>query len=139
MQLSNAASAIALQESDNFVYYWWEDESIPRDVTHVIVHLSIRAIKDYAFYCCMQLVIVILNKELEKIGWEAFKQCTSLECIKIPNTVNAIKEGAFNSCSQLRIVTLGHEEIKNEAFEDCRSLEHIVIPPAVKAIDDMSI
>ncbi len=88
MQLSNAASAIALLEPDNFVYYWQEDESILRDVTHVKVHLSVRTIKDYAFYCCMQLVIVILNKELEKIGWEAFKQYTSLECIKIPNAVN---------------------------------------------------
>jgi hypothetical protein len=77
MQLSNAASAIALQEPDNFVYYWQKDESIPRDVTHVIVHLAVRAIKDYAFNCCMQLVIVILDKELVKIGWEAFKQCTS--------------------------------------------------------------
>jgi hypothetical protein len=88
MQLSNATSAIALQEPDNFVYYWREDESIPRDVTHFIVHLSVRAIKDYAFYCHMQLVIVILNKELEKIGLEAFKQCTSLECIKIPPTLS---------------------------------------------------
>jgi hypothetical protein len=67
MQLSNAASAIALQEPDNFVYYWREDESISRDVTHIIVHLSVRGIKDYAFYCRMQLVIVILNKKLEKI------------------------------------------------------------------------
>jgi hypothetical protein len=108
MQLSNAASAIALQEPDNFVYYWQEDESILRDVTQVIVHSSVRAIKDYSLYCCMQLVILIFNEELEKIGWEAFKQCTSLECIKIPNAVNVIKERAFNSCLQLRIVTLGH-------------------------------
>jgi hypothetical protein len=130
MQLSNAASAITLQKSDNFVYYWRVDESIPRDVTHVIVHSSVRAIMDYAFYCRMQLVIVILNKELEKIGWEAFKQCTSLECIKIPNAVNAIKEGAFDSCSQLRIVTLGHgqREIEVKAFSRCTSLVCIKIP-----------
>jgi hypothetical protein len=130
MQLSNAASAIALQEPDNFVYYWQEDESIARDVTHVIVHLSVRAIKDYAFYCRVHLVIVILNKELKKIGWEACKQCTSLECIKIPNVVNAIKEGAFNSCLQLRIVTLGHgqREIGVKAFSRCTSLVRIKKP-----------
>ncbi len=99
-------------------------------MTHVIVHLSVRAVKDYAFYCRMQLVNVILNKELEKIGWEAFKQCTSLECIKIPNTVNAINEGAFDSCSQLRIVTLGHgqREIGLKAFSRCTSIVCIKIP-----------
>ncbi len=78
----------------------------------------------------MQLVIVILKEELEKVGWEAFKQCTSLECIKIPNTVNAIREGAFDSCLQLRIVTLGHgqREIGVKAFSRCTSLVRIEIP-----------
>jgi hypothetical protein len=51
---------------------------------------------------------VILNNGLEKIGWEAFRQCSSLKCIKIPNAVKVIKEGTFDSCSQLWILTLGN-------------------------------
>jgi hypothetical protein len=64
MQLSNATSAIALgegQEQDYFIYYRQEDQSIPAEVTHIKNHLSVMAINDFAFYCCRQLVIVILN------------------------------------------------------------------------------
>ncbi len=50
MQLSNAASAITYCEGHEFyVYYGWEDETIPRDVTHVRICLSVKAIKKRAF------------------------------------------------------------------------------------------
>ena len=55
MQLPDAASAIALGEGQQqdyyFVYHEWMDSrggDILRDVTHVRIHSSIRAIKDDA-------------------------------------------------------------------------------------------
>jgi hypothetical protein len=60
-----------------FVYHGQENERIPADVTHVKIDLSIRVIKDYAFYRCRLLLVVILNDRLEEIGYEAFKECSS--------------------------------------------------------------
>jgi hypothetical protein len=79
---------------------------------------------------------VILNYKLEVIGFEAFKECLLLVCIKIPKSVKKIKEGAFDSCFQLRIVTLenGLEDIGVRAFSRCTSLVCIRIPNSVKTI-----
>ncbi len=89
MQLSNAASAITSCEGHEFyIYYGWEDETIPRDVTHVRIYLT-------AFMFCSKLLIVILNDGLNKIEELAFHYCESLQRIIIPNTVKMIRYGVF--------------------------------------------
>jgi hypothetical protein len=115
---------------------WLHDGKVPEDVIHVIVHLSVKAIKYYAFWDHRELVTVILNDGLEEIGYQAFFSCTFLEPIVIPNSIRTIMDGAFSNCSGLMTVTLGDglEEIGEEAFYKCTSLESIIIPPAVKAI-----
>ena len=130
---------IAIDEGlqDYFVYYeWMEEGDIPEDVTHVRIHSSVRAIKNYAFYDRRQLRIVILNDELEEIGVWAFSSCESLEEIIIPNAVREITVNAFGKCSGMTRVTLGDglEEIGRYAFAYCESVEEIVVPPAVKTI-----
>ena len=52
MQLVDPASAIGHEEGDWYwyVYHGWEGEIIPADATRVIIHPSVRAIKDGAFY-----------------------------------------------------------------------------------------
>jgi hypothetical protein len=49
----------------------------------------------------------------------AFRECTSLHEIIIPNAVRRIKEWAFYKCRGLTIVTLGNglEEIGDGAFK----------------------
>jgi hypothetical protein len=125
-----------IPSADYFIYHGQENERIPRDVTHVEIHLPVRAIKDYSFYHCRQLEVVILNNKLEVIGCEAFKECSSLIRIKIPSSVRKIKEGAFDSYLQLRIVTLenGIKDIGVRAFSRCTSLLSIRIPNSVKTI-----
>jgi hypothetical protein len=139
MQLADDVEAIAIDEEpeEYFVYHeWMEEGDIPRDVTHVRVDSSVRAIKNCAFFFCTGLTVVIFNKELEEIESEAFSQCWSLEEIDIPNAVKKIEDCAFMTCQDLTAVTLGHglEEIGAYAFEECTTLREIVIPNAVRAI-----
>ena len=62
-----------------FVYYEGiENDDVPRDVTHVRIDLSVRAIKNWAFSNLLQLRIVIFYDELEEIGASAFAWCISL-------------------------------------------------------------
>jgi hypothetical protein len=111
---------------------------IPRDVAHVKVHPSARAIKHSAFSYCSRLSTVNLGEGavLEEIGSCAFEFCTLLQCIVIPLSVKAIRDEAFRNCDQLTTVILGEglEEIGFEAFGHCTSLQHIEIPPTVKVI-----
>jgi hypothetical protein len=139
MQLADAAEAIAIDAGlpIYFVYYeWMESRDVPMDVTHVRIHMSVRAIKDYAFCGCGQLRIAILNEELEEIGARAFDSCESMEEIVIPDNVRTIEEGAFYYCSGLTRVTLGDglEEIGEGAFGCCESMEEIDLPDNVRTI-----
>jgi hypothetical protein len=122
-----------------FIYYERMDRGdVPRDLTHVRIHSSVRAIEFGAFSGREQLRNVILNEELEEIGVYAFGECESMEEIDIPDNVRAIQRLGFESCTGLKRVTLGNglEEIGEGAFAYCESMEEIVIPPAIRKIKD---
>ena len=77
MHLPDATSAIALDDGQNYFIYheWMKRGDISRDVTHAVIHWSIRVIRDEAFLRCSQYAIVIFNGELEEIGGCAFYHC----------------------------------------------------------------
>ena len=94
-------------EGGNFIYNGEELEEIPRGVTHVKVHPSVKAVKDWPFLHCTQYTTVNLSEELEEIGNAAFSECTSLYEIVISPAVKVLKQGTFNGCTQLTNVNLG--------------------------------
>ena len=86
---------------NNYIYIGQESGlTIPEDVIRVIVHPSVKTIKDKAFLGRYQLTTVVLGEGLEEIGAGAFCECTSLREIKIPPAVKAIKDRAFIRCSK---------------------------------------
>jgi hypothetical protein len=67
------------------------------------------------------------------IGHDAFRDCTSLTSITIPNSVTSIGEGAFSGCSSLSSITIPNSvtSIGNYAFYDCSSLTSVTIGDSV--------
>ena len=72
------------------------------------------------------------------IGNRAFKGCSSLTSVNIPNSVTSIEEGAFLSCSSLTSVTIGNSvtSIGDRAFSSCSSLTSVTIGNSVTSIGD---
>lgn len=62
------------QGDEGLIYHGAKSGQIPRDVTHVTVHPSVKAINVRAFYQCSQLTTAILGDGLEEIGEYAFSE-----------------------------------------------------------------
>ena len=72
------------------------------------------------------------------IGEEAFKVCTGLTSIVIPNSVTSIGSRAFSYCEGLTSVTIGDSvtSIEWSAFCGCKGLTSITVPNSVTSIGD---
>lgn len=73
---------------------------------------------------------------LESIVKEAFKECSQLYTIIIPDNVKSIKQNAFYNCSNLQFATFGSNitEIEDNAFYGCTSLRFITLGDCVETI-----
>lgn len=70
------------------------------------------------------------------IGSEAFRGCSNLAGVEIPNSITSIGYSAFYGCSNLRSVELPNSitSIGSEAFRDCSMLASVIIPNSVTSI-----
>ena len=80
---------------------------------------------------------MILSNNLTSIGSSAFKGCSSLSNITIPNSVIHLDSNAFENCSYLQSVILSNNlfAIGNSVFKGCVSLGNIILPSSVQHID----
>ncbi len=112
--------------------------SIPEKVLINGNDYTITCIGNKAFKNCSGLKSIEIPESVTSIGKYAFEYCSSLESIKIPASVTSIEESTFNGCSKLWNVEIPASitHIGNSAFQGCSSLRSIEIPENVTKIGD---
>ncbi|MBQ7760946.1 MAG: leucine-rich repeat domain-containing protein [Clostridia bacterium] len=67
------------------------------------------------------------NLPVKDIKYRAFKDCTNIKSIMMPNGVTSIGESAFSGCSDLKSVTISESvtSIGNYAFYRCSAIDEI--------------
>ena len=99
---------------------------------------EIKVINSCAFRDCTSLTKIEIPNSVTRICSNAFYKCTSLTKIEIPNSVTEIGDYAFYDCSSLTKIEIPNSvtEIGDYAFYDCSSLKKIEIPEGVTEIGD---
>ena len=69
------------------------------------------------------------TRRVTSIGSYAFRSCSGLTSVTIPNSVTSIGGWAFASCSGLTSVTIGNSvtSIGSSAFRDCSNLKKVIV------------
>ena len=112
------------------------DITIPEKVTYNSTEYSVTSIGDGAFRDCSSLTSVSIPNSVTSIGASTFAGCSSLTSISIGNSVNLIGNSAFSSCSSLTSITIPNSvtSIEGFAFAGCSSLTSISIGNGVTSI-----
>jgi len=112
------------------------DVAIPESVTYNVVVYSVTSIGDGAFRWCSGLTSVTIPNSVTFIGQWAFYNCSGLTSITIPSSVTSIGELAFSGCSGLTSVTIPNsvKTIGESAFNGCENLSSVTIANGVTSI-----
>ena len=82
------------------------DVTIPETVTYNSITYTVTGIGGYAFRKCTSLTSITIPDAVESIGDYAFYNCSSLPSITIPDAVTTIGSYAFLNCTQLTSLTI---------------------------------
>ena len=108
---------------------------IPKTNLRTVVITSGTSIGSDAFKNCTELTSITLPESITSIGSSAFEGCCELKSIKIPSNVTSIGEWAFYDCSKLEEITINDSirVIGDNAFTYCSRLKYVYIDSAVVA------
>ena len=98
---------------------------------------SVTSIGEYAFKKCTELTSVTIPNSVTSIGYAAFSGCSGLKNVTIPDSVTSIGSCAFWGCGGLTSVTIPNSmtSIGDSAFKGCTGLTSVTIPDSVTSID----
>lgn len=85
--------------------------SIPDSLTYNDIRFVVTSIGQYAFRGCTGLTSVIIPNSVTSIGQYAFRGCTGLTSITIPNSVRRLSLYTFQDCDNLKSVTLNSKNV----------------------------
>ena len=108
------------------------------DIKRIIIGDGATTIGEAAFKDCSNLTSVTIPNSVTTIGRHAFDECSALTSVTIPNSVTEIGGYAFHNCRELTSVTIPNSvtEIRYDAFAHCSALTSVTIPNSVTEIGD---
>ena len=116
--------------------------TIPETIEIEGITYNVTSIGSSAFKGCTGLKEIAIPNSVTSIGSFAFRGCTGLTEVTIPNCVASIGGFAFEDCTELTIVNFNAENCKtmgsssDPVFKDCNDLTILNIGETVKTIPD---
>ena len=97
-----------------------------------------KIIAEYAFRDCSGITNVTIPNSVTHIGDNAFNDCSGLISVTIPSSVISFGEFAFSGCTAMTSLTIdsGLTSIGYGAFSGCSGLKSVTIPDSVTGIEN---
>lgn len=114
------------------------DVVIPAVVEYEGRIYNVTSIGAFAFRECTELTSVVIPNSVTKINEGSFSFCNMLANVEVPNSVTYIGPGAFYYCLSLRSFEIPNSVtfIDGYAFAYCSSLTSIEIPSSVAYVEE---
>ena len=106
------------------------------DFTSVTLLDGVESIGERAFKNCSHIKTITIPESVTNIGSSAFSGCSSLSSITIPENVTSIGSSAFEKCNSLTTIAIpyGVTKIEDNTFADCGSLTYATLPNSITSI-----
>ena len=107
------------------------------EIKSIIIEEGVTTIGNYAFKNCTSLIYVSIPDTLTQFGSNAFLGCSSLRSVTMSDAVDTVTSSAFKNCTSLISVRLSNNisYIEDSLFEGCSSLIHVTVPDSVYYIN----
>ena len=109
----------------NGIWYYLHSSTLTAEVTYQGTSYSAYT-NEYSGAVTIPSSVTYNNKiyAVTSIEWGAFRDCTGLTSVTIPNSVTSIGEGAFEDCTGLTSITIPNSvtSIGQSTFRGCSSL-----------------
>ncbi len=117
-----------------YTYHGLDGEQAPCDAMKVIVHSSVRVIRERAFIGCRQLTSCIMSDNIERIEHSAFEGCDAMEYLHLSRGLFFIGPSAFRGCQAMDVFFLPNslEQIGQSAFQSCVNMRILVLPHKIE-------
>ena len=106
-------------------------KAVDKSITSITADIleGVTNIRSGAFRGCTSLASIGMPNSVTSIGASAFYECSSLASIEIPNSVTSIEGSAFRGCTSLTSIEIPNSvtSIGNHAFRDCTSLASVTV------------
>ncbi len=120
------------------IYYNWTNDNQELAVT--FRGSAYREYNEYSGNITIPEMVTYNGKtySVTSIGESAFKRCSSLTSVTIPNSVMNIEGNAFEDCENLTSVTISENvtKISFGTFKNCSNLTSVILPPNLEIIQE---
>ena len=76
----------------------------------------------YAFRCCSNLTSLVIPNNVKSIGAYAFHICSNLKSLTIPNSVISIGQDAFSACSSITSIDVSKSNPVYDSRDNCNAI-----------------
>lgn len=88
---------------------------------------TLQSINGYAFRNCSKLSEIVVPEGVATVGEHCFENCTSLTSVSLPTTLKVLENHLFNNCNKLEnfVFQPTMETVKEHCFDQCLSLKNL--------------